>query len=526
MDSAHSPQGASKKSASREEREELATVVDGKVVSDDHPLAVAETVDAPKSTLDKIVMAMVVVGIILFASFQISQCVASYNNPATKTSVETVARTFPGIMLCPFSYDVYNRVYICPEWSPQASLAFDFTASQERSYPKCPSSYSAYVTNTNSDIASLNTLSKSCPLNQVNVMPGSETSKSNLYFDLFLDPCGVELSKLVTVKNTAKLTRAGNGPLTCNSWTPPNVQCLVFDPSSFDEAEKAIPGLKPICNPMKEVKPNSINAVQLSVEFDIYPCGSNCTNCRSCGGPSTRFGAYKYSGLIPQTSTPPSAQSNPFITAPSSLSISTRDLVNQGKKTYCGKNNVNMSLFGGIVAVLYDASKGIPQELDFDGARQDAMSDSDLGSTLILSTNSQNGGLGVPSDPSNLGSLCVQYQSAPLSALVTSQVDERFTDAVAGAKQKITSQTVSLQRSIIDGTNFANFGTSQPQLLMRFSSSLSVTTTPIISVTILTTISIIVSTAATLWGSQQKIKEGIILATTKVKEFLEKRRAV
>jgi hypothetical protein len=33
-------------------------------------------------------------------------------------------------------------------------------------------------------------------------------------------------------------------------------------------------------------------------------------------------------------------------------------------------------------------------------------------------------------------------------------------------------------------------------------------------------------TAATLWGSQQKLKEGIILATTKVKEFLEKRRAV
>jgi len=34
-----------------------------------------------------------------------------------------------------------------------------------------------------------------------------------------------------------------------------------------------------------------------------------------------------------------------------------------------------------------------------------------------------------------------------------------------------------------------------------------------------------VSTAATLWGSQQKIHDGIILVTDKVKEFLDKRRA-
>jgi hypothetical protein len=109
MDSPHSPQDRSKQSASREERQELATVVDGKFVPDDDPLAVAKTVDAPPmSTLDKIVMAVVVVGIILFASFQISQCVVAYNNPATQSSVDNVTRTFPGIMLCPFSYDAYG----------------------------------------------------------------------------------------------------------------------------------------------------------------------------------------------------------------------------------------------------------------------------------------------------------------------------------------------------------------------------------------------------------------------------------
>ena len=41
------------------------------------------------------------------------------------------------------------------------------------------------------------------------------------------------------------------------------------------------------------------------------------------------------------------------------------------------------------------------------------------------------------------------------------------------------------------------------------------TTTQIISLSILTTISIIVSTAATLWGSQDKIKAGIALVKEK-----------
>jgi len=516
MDSPHSLQDRSKQSASLEERQELSAVVDGKVVSDEHPLP--KSVDATMSTLDKIVMAVVIVGIIVFASFQISQCVASYANPATQTSVANVNRTYPGIMLCPFSYDVYGQVGICPTWSPQASLAFDFNDRRgQDSGPGnvCPPNSIVSVSNTNSDRAAQNLRSNSCPLNQGNLIPDASTLKPAIYVGIYRPPCFTQLQKLVTVKNSARPTTDRNsrtGPsYTCNSWTPPNVECLVFDASSFDEAANTNPDLKPICNPMREVKSNAENSVGLNVRFDTYDCGSRCDY--------STYGFYKYSGLIPQTSIPPGLQSNPFITAPSSLSSYTRDLVQQGKVSSCSRN-VNISLFGGIVAVLYDASKGTPQELDFDGARTNQMSDSDLGSTVLLSTNA--GGNGVVQGS---GPFCAQYEPPPVSATVTSQVDERFTNAVTGAKLPFTSQTVSLQTSIIDGTSLRG-GDGSFQLSMRFSSSVSVVTSPIISLTILTTISIILSTAATLWGSQQKIKEGIILATTKVKEFLDKRRAV
>jgi hypothetical protein len=86
---------------------------------------------------------------------------------------------------------------------------------------------------------------------------------------------------------------------------------------------------------------------------------------------------------------------------------------------------------------------------------------------------------------------------------------------------------VTMQFSTIDQSSIPSSGTlSVPFVLsLSFASSNSVVNSPIISLTILTTISILLSTAGTLWGSQQKIKDAIILVTAKVKEFLENRRA-
>ena len=178
-----------------------------------------------------------------------------------------------------------------------------------------------------------------------------------------------------------------------------------------------------------------------------------------------------------------------------------------------------MSLFGGMVVVLYDASKGIPKALDFDGARFKTMSSGILGSAVVLSTNCYGSGVTVPYT-------CTQYKPPPISSTVTSQVDESFANALTSKIQNSTFQTASFQTSQIDLSSQPPSGSGVDfDVSISFSTSVSVITTPVISLTILTTISIIVSTAATLWGSQQKIKEGVILVTAKVKELLEKRRA-
>ncbi len=180
-----------------------------------------------------------------------------------------------------------------------------------------------------------------------------------------------------------------------------------------------------------------------------------------------------------------------------------------------------MSLFGGIVVVLYDSSKGIPKALDFDGARFNTMSNSILGSTVVLSTNCQ--GSGVPIGPQQP---CTQQpKPAPIACVVTSQVDTTFSNVPFPETQNTSFQTVAFQPSLIDQSSLRSKNSVRFDVLIYFSSSQSLVTSPIISLTILTTISIIVSTAATLWGSQQTIRDYVILVIARAKEFLEKRRA-
>jgi len=463
------------------------------LVSNDQPLPLP--VDPPMTNLDKIVLVIVVSGIIAFAWFQTTQCVAAYANPSTQTNVLNVTRTFPGIMLCPFSYQqIPSFTEFCPKWSPQASLAFDFSIANATN--GC--SYSALsLLNTNVDPASQSQRSPSkCSLNSPPI------DRPDLEFRAYVPPCTISFEKQVTVKNFAKPVSFCNPAgkcSSCNSWTPPNVQCTVFDPSSFDQAIRIIPSLNPICNPMKEVYANSVDA--LYVIFDQF--GSK--------------NVFSYSGLIPQPSAPPSPvypfMPNPFVRAPSSLSISPYDLQTQGSVIGSQYYNVNMSLFGGVVAVLYDASKGIPTALDFDGARFKTMSSSILGSTVGLSTNCR--GTGVITEFT-----CVQYKAPATSCVVTSQVDESFTNAILQQKTNSTLQTVSCQPSQVDQSSQAgNYNDVRFGLSVSFSSSVSAITSPTISLTILTTVSIIVSTAATLWGSQQFIKEGILLVIAKVRNL-------
>jgi hypothetical protein len=119
---------------------------------------------------------------------------------------------------------------------------------------------------------------------------------------------------------------------------------------------------------------------------------------------------------------------------------------------------------------------------------------------------------------------CEQLKFPALSCTVTEQREEVFTNAVIGEKQTIKRQTAEVKTPVMKTGSLMNSAES-PTLLISFSSSSTVISTQVVTLSILTTISIILSTAATLWGAQPKIKDGIILVTDKVKEFLDKRRA-
>jgi hypothetical protein len=334
----------------------------------------------------------------------------------------------------------------------------------------------------------------------------------------------------VTVQNTAKpVSWASNIPgesITCNSMTPPNVRCLVYDPSYFENQ---------LCNPMVEDEANAENALRLKFQSrERRYSGANSVGSFFSTHPvykgSKKFlrGVFSYSGLkspISGSNLSPMQNCldnnrNVFTNAPSSLSVSTSDLFDQAPSSFSACSNDNLTIFGGLAVVLYDASKGIPKELNFDGAKINTMSSSVLGSSVLMSTSV----LGDEGADAGVTFGCTISNAAPLEAKVTTQVDTFFTNAVMNQEMNKTTQTMVMQHSVMDQTSMFDVG-QKFVLSISFSSSSTVVTNQVIPITILTTISIIVSTAGTLWGSREKMKGGIHLAMTKGIAYLEKIRA-
>jgi hypothetical protein len=446
------------------------------------------------SNVDKLVMAVVVVGIIVFTSFQISESVAAHENPATKSTVEVVPRKYPGLMICPFSRDIGGNTGVCPKWSPDALLEFEPGGTAESG-----------LLNSNLHPESQRTPTR-CPDNHFATIIADRGDA--LIFGNF--PKRIPFFQKVTVKNSAKPTlkceTLGSSPTSvcknsqdtvtfpylCPSFTPPNVQCTVYDPNYFDTQAKVY-GMDPICNPMKEAVGNTLDYLSISLLIDLDP--------RDTARRSNTVG-YKYSGLIPQPNIrefdPPVFKSLPttLFATPSELNI---------QKGF--KNNANLSLFAGVVAVLYDPSKGIPTALNFDKVQQGSMSENILSSSILLYTDCSDGGL---------DKICPQAKMPPIDILLTNQVDWFFSNKIPQRLENktiysTTTQTSTKKLYCLSGSS----PTCVPDMRIAYTSSSTVVTTQIISLSILTTISIIVSTAATLWGAQDKIKAGIALVKEK-----------
>jgi hypothetical protein len=441
-------------------------------------------------------MVVVVAGIVAFAAFQIRESIAAHENPATKSNVEVVPRKYPGLMICPYSRDFKTSIGVCPKWSPDALLQYE------------PGGMG--VLNSNLHSASQRTQTR-CPGNHMHTLFPDKTKGDALIFGFI--PKGY-FSQKVTVKNSAKPTLkcetlegsecknsqdAVTFPYLCPSFTPPNVQCTVYDPDYFDTQAKVY-GMDPICNPMKEVVGNTLDSLTFSIDFFLNP--ADVAKMNHPLGPS----GYRYSGLIPQPSIPEFDRRDMFKNLPRELFATPSELnIQKGWKV-----NANFSLFAGVVAVLYDPSMGVPTALDFDNVQSNSMSEDILSSFVLFQTNCD--------DQYAATNNCPQEKFPPIDMLITSQVDFTFTNKIVPRMINKTTYSTTTQTSTKKSfcLPWNGNGCGNSDVRMAFTSSSTVVTTQIISLSILTTVSIIVSTAGTLWGSQEKIKAAIALVKAKL----------
>jgi hypothetical protein len=474
--------------------------------------------EPPRSLLDKLVLLTVVLGIVSFAAFQIIQCATAYAEPIFTSSLQSVPRVAPGVMICPYAKNWAGESFGCnspqgltPLWAPNAILSIDWWGNM----PKCFVNSKSYSTTYDiAFLASLDQVSASKRSSCANFLKKDHPLVSSggspvLFFGLLNETSAtggndqmcafVSFARTVVVKNSAKSLNCTAAGCTTSrdSFTPPNVQCLVYDPSVFDDEAKKF-GLDPKCNPMREVSANSLD----SFMFRAALGGS------TFDGPDAGKG-YEFSGLRCSNQA-------------SKLKITLHDLQRQldggwasisASMQALGFSDMrNLSLFGNSVAVVYDSTKGIPNDLNFDDitafSSEGAASSEKDGHILGFSVLRYLGAAEI--HPYDLK----QHKLPPIRVQSSLRMETRFTNAVLGR----TKTTSTLSATILPST-FNPYRIPDMPMLMSFSTSDTVVGNAVISLSILTTISIIVSTAATLWGSQQKIKDGVRLVSAKVMQF-------
>jgi hypothetical protein len=401
------------------------------------------------------------------------------------------------MLLCPFSTDLNSFPGECPQWAPDAYLYVEMDP--------------LFI---NTNVFDEDRRGSVCKNNNIGLSVNNPSFPDMLHvysFGASRGGGGGPAPRKAIVKNIAKprYKRANGvseptGPENeCKSWTPPNVRCVYFDQKDFVEVSQLM-NLQPICNPMVESKANTLDSLRLTLQRDQTDA-------------SYRAVRYTYQGLIPQPSASkflPVPNDYLFKTAPSTLSVSSAELGAQGaaaKGSPYFRIHLNMSLFSGVVAVFYDPEKGAPTELDFDGVRMNKMSDSILGSTVLLETNCY-------STPST----CSQTMRDPQDAFVTARRTQNYVNAIREERKNATSLKMNIQPSTLNQKSldtFAQFATlgSTYDLSISFSSTESIVEKQFVSLTILTTVSIVLSTAASLWGARAKIKDGINMVTSKIK---------
>jgi hypothetical protein len=433
-------------------------------------------------TLETVVIALIVCAIIVFTSFQISESVTAHKEPSTKVSILEKARLFPGMLICPYGRNrlaVFNGVEnqrdeddpnpFCPQWSDDAFMSFEFGTGP--------------VTNTNFTPNFLN-------FNSVGTQkrPLQYLGSATRYATIKNKPVLQKIKRDICLQeNPGNPQRCSEDA--CNSWAPPNVRCTVYDPFEFDKSENADPTL----NPMRETIANGVDSLYLQEVVYDFERG-------------IRTSGFRYSGLIKQPAFSPVFGED----VPSNALLSLfdyRELLR--KKTLANERILQTSLFSGVMLVFYNPFNGIPKELDFTSAPEI------FGSDLFT--------VGLLKSGRDTTKPCCEPPQAfdvrkedPRAVSVSVHFHQAYSDAIRGAYRE-PKASYSFSSTPILKETFEKLGNrgDQPELDIKFTSSVSTFTQDVVSLSVLTSISIILTTSATLWGSQEKIKEFILFCIAK-----------
>jgi hypothetical protein len=456
-----------------------------------------------RGKLDYIVIAIVISAAIVFGVFQIRECVAAHTSPSSQSRSQERSRLFPGLMICPYTTPEMkiSPPDYCPDWKDDASLSFNYGGYFPRAF------------NTNVNFRESGRLQSVCPKNIKKSEPS--LTSTGVSFSLAFGKIAVwtdsqpDLNKndepfaVETIVKNLPDPDSISKSTSCLTWTPPNVKCLLYDPFEFDKMAKKY-GLDPKCNPMRETVPNSFDSFQLA--FNI-PDIDNLAN-----PPRAPEQGFQYQGLLP----PIDPKSSYYVgkerdlggfKQPFSQFASVYDLQKQLESNvdWFGWNS---TFFGGLMIVLYDPTEGVPKKLDFNMAPliMNNQEGSFATSQIFFSKNFKYSQAGAKFE--------FTKPIGPIVAAVDSAFQKTFTSAILNEMQETVKYFFSFaysvdKKSLYDDKYF--------DISLQFVSSVSTLTEEVVKISVLTTISIILSTIATLWGSRENISEGLLLVWSKAR---------
>lgn len=247
-------------------------------------------------------------------------------------------------------------------------------------------------------------------------------------------------------------------------------------------------GIDPICNPMSEGKDaNALDSLHMS---DVRLDRGDVKGDGNQG--------FRYTGLIQQPTVSEVGR------ADSELFVSFYDLEKEFARLPSSgpvpRNPWNTTFFDGLVAIFYDSSKGIPKELDFATAAIGSPGEGLFSSQLVKTEGIGPGGSG--------GKRLVLVKPSVTVEIFDFNFNLSFSNVVLQSYAD-----VSTRFDIRIANNQQRSGVQRPAdffdtvINMQFASSTSTFTQESINLSIITTISIILSTAPTVWSAREKLEQ-------------------